>query len=463
MIRVLSSKLWTVRLLLLTFIIMFVGLIETFNFSQRNFIREGLYTRAKEELLSIRYRLEASVLSDIYATNSIQGLVSVRPDYELADWPKIAANVLRKGVHLKVIGLAPNDIIQYIYPLQENQAALGLDYRTVPAQWKSVQKAKEIEEVFISGPVDLVQGGRGLIVRVPIFTDPPLNQDYWGVCSMVLDLDSLFFAAGVETFSYSYDFAIRGLDSKGEQGDLFYGLQSTFDNAFAKETVLFPYGSWVIAAKEKQDILDQLTWYQANYVRILGYPVLLLLMIAAYIIYRLYTVANERAMYDDLTKLPNRRYFIFTLEHFFDLAKKSSGQNSFAILNLDLDKFKSINDAYGHDAGDKVLIACAERIRSVLRGSDIVSRVGGDEFLVLLPRIYRKADVEKILHNVEKVISEQPIIYERELLNIRVSIGFSIYHSKFGDIDDMLKAADENMYAVKHSFDISNGPQTNLR
>ncbi len=450
-----SSKLWTVRLLLLTFILIFVGLIETFNYSQRNFIRQGLYTQAKEELLSIRYRLEAAVLADIYAANSIQALVSVRPDYDFSDWPKIAANVLRKGNHIKIIGVAPNDVIKYIYPLKENQAALGLDYRTVPEQWESVQKAKFIEEMFISGPVNLVQGGQGLIVRVPIFNDPPLNREYWGVCSLILDLGSLFFAAGVETFGYSYNFAIRGVDSSGEHGGLFYGEQSTFENAFAKETVLFPYGSWVIAASDKQDILKQLPWYQTNYVRVLGYPVLVVLMFAAYAIYRLYTVANERAMFDELTKLPNRRYFIFTLEHFFELAERSSGQNGFAILNIDLDKFKSINDAYGHDAGDKVLIACAERIKSVLRGSDIVSRIGGDEFLILLPRIVRKSDVEKISQNIEQAISDQPIIYERILLNISASIGFTVYQSKFANIDDMLKEADENMYMVKHTSELS--------
>ncbi len=450
-----SSKLWTVRLLLLAFILIFVGLVEAFNFSQRNFIREGLYNQAKEELLSIRYRIEASILSDIYAANSIQALVSVRPDYDFADWPKIATNVLRKGSHLKVIGLAPNDVIKYIYPLKENQAALGLDYRTIPEQWASVQKAKSIEDMFISGPVDLVQGGQGLIVRIPIFKDPLLNREYWGVCSLILDLGSLFFAAGVETFGYSYQFAIRGVDSSGEHGEVFYGSQSTFDNAFAKETVMFPHGSWVIAASDKQEILEQLPWYQTNYARVLGYPVLMVLIIAAYVIHRLYTVANERAMYDELTKLPNRRYFIFTLEHYFDLAEKSNGQNSFAILNLDLDKFKSINDAYGHDAGDKVLIACAERIKSVLRGSDIVSRVGGDEFLILLPRIVRKADVEKISQNIEQAISDQPMIYERMLFNISVSIGFTVYQSKFSNIDDVLKEADKNMYLVKRSVKLS--------
>ncbi|CAH8193637.1 hypothetical protein VAE308_1150375 [Vibrio aestuarianus] len=77
-------------------------------------------------------------------------------------------------------GLAPNDIIQFIYPFKGNQKAIGLDYRTIPSQWSSIVKAKEIKDIFIAGPFDLVQGGRGLIARIPIFTDPPLNEKYWG-------------------------------------------------------------------------------------------------------------------------------------------------------------------------------------------------------------------------------------------------------------------------------------------
>lgn len=447
-----SGKLWIVRTLLLTFLLIFVGLIESFNVSQRNFMREGLYTRAKEEMLSIRFRLEASILSDIYAANGLQALVTLRPDGDITDWPQVAASVLRKGKHVQVVGLAPNDVIKYIYPLEGNQAALGLDYRTVPQQWKSINKAREIQDIFISGPVNLVQGGKAIVARVPIFTDPPINSQYWGVCSIVINWDSLFSESGVETFGYSYNFAIRGFDSSGFQGEVFFGESSTFDNAFATEIVNFPYGSWVIAASEKKDVLKQLPWYQSNIVRLQGYPVLLILIILAFIIYRLYTIANERAMFDELTKLPNRRYFMFTLQHFFELAERSKGKNSFAIVNIDLDKFKSINDKYGHDAGDKVLIACSERILSALRASDIVSRMGGDEFLILLPRINRVADLDIISKTIEKAISDSPVIYDKTLLNIHASVGYILYHSKFVDIDDMLKAADEAMYAVKNGL-----------
>lgn len=80
-------------------------------------------------------------------------------------------------------------------------------------------------------------------------------------------------------------------------------------------------------------------------------------------------------MHDELTMLPNRRYFMYSLKMAFRDAK-SSGSERFAVMNIDLDGFKSINDTYGHAAGDKVLVEVSKRIRAVLRSSDIVARMG---------------------------------------------------------------------------------------
>ncbi|EKO3497266.1 sensor domain-containing diguanylate cyclase [Vibrio fluvialis] len=443
-----SGKRKSIRVLFFVFILSSIGLIEALNNHQIAYIRDGLQSHAREELSLIRFRLEASILSDIYVANSLSTLVTLRPDSKVRDWNRLANHILREGKHLKVIGLAPNDVISYIFPYDENKAAMGLDYRTVPSQWASIVKARTAKQIFIAGPVNLVQGGRALIVRIPIFTDPPMNQEYWGVCSIVLDWESLFLASGIESFVYSYDFAIRGIDSTGMNGDLFYGKQSTFDNAFAVETVHFPYGSWAIAAAEKHEMLGNVPWYQVNLVRLVGYPVMALLAIAFVVIYRLYRTAHNRAMHDTLTHLPNRRYFMFTMQSFFDHAKKSGKHDSFALLNIDLDKFKLINDTYGHAAGDKVLIACAERLKSVLRGSDVIARIGGDEFLVLLPRMVEE-DIKTVVSAIEAALCHTPVIYEGHLIDLHISIGHAIYSADIENIDAMLKLADERMYAVK--------------
>ncbi|MDE1294554.1 GGDEF domain-containing protein [Vibrio aestuarianus] len=194
----------------------------------------------------------------------------------------------------------------------------------------------------------------------------------------MINLDSLLVSSGVESFTHRFNLAIRGVDSSGAQGPLFLGKQEVFDNAFAKQNVHFPYGGWEMAVSEKSDILHQVPWYQVNVVRLVGYSILVVLVAGFIAIYRLYTIANERAFHDELTKLPNRRYFMYTLESYFDQAVKLGASANFVILNIDIDMFKSINDTYGHAAGDKVLVACAERTKGVLRASDVVARIGGD-------------------------------------------------------------------------------------
>lgn len=444
------GKHYFIKSLFLISFVFSIGLVESLDRSQKSFLRDSLLAKAKEELSIVRSELETAIVSDVYVANSLSALVASDTDFEFSGWALIASTVLRKSRHVELIGLAPNDVIEHIYPLQGNEQALGLDYRTIPGQWRTIKKAQQIQEIFIAGPVDLVQGGRALIARLPIFTDPPYNTRYWGVCSLVISLQSLFTDAGIASFEFSHNLAIRGTDSKGMDGELFYGLQSTFDDAFAIESVHFPYGSWVVAASAKQDLLSNSSWYRVHVVRLIGYPMIALLIAAFAMTYRLFLTASKRSLQDELTHLPNRRYFMFTLSEHFDAIKKGSGAESFAILNIDLDEFKTINDTYGHSAGDKVLIATAERLRSVLRTSDVVARLGGDEFLILLPRIEKVEDIDIINLALQKAICQTPVIYEHYLINLKVSVGYAVYQDDFTDIDEMLKLADKRMYQEKH-------------
>lgn len=264
-----------------------------------------------------------------------------------------------------------------------------------------------------------------------------------------MSLESLFLDGGVALLEHKYEIAIRGSDSSGIEGEVFYGSQATFDNAFSVESVHFPYGSWAIAAATKKDLLDAQPWYQVHAVRIMGYPMLLILLVAFYLTYQLYQEASKRSLQDELTKLPNRRYFMYTLREHFDAIKNRTSSDGFAILNIDLDKFKSINDTYGHAAGDKVLVATSERLKGALRASDVVARMGGDEFLVLLPRIESTEDIDILNIELQKAICHTPVIFEQHLINLQVSVGYAVYNREFNDIEDMLKLADLRMYQEK--------------
>jgi diguanylate cyclase (GGDEF)-like protein len=151
------------------------------------------------------------------------------------------------------------------------------------------------------------------------------------------------------------------------------------------------------------------------------------------------------ADHDDLTGLINRRRFQEELQR--HLAEGRRYGLTGALLVLDLDGFKEVNDNHGHSAGDRVLCAVADSLRSRLRESDIVARLGGDEFAVLLPR-ETPAEAELVCRSLENAIPAEVSTPGDE--RIEVSVGFAPFVESVESVDDVLAAADASMYAAKH-------------
>ena len=157
---------------------------------------------------------------------------------------------------------------------------------------------------------------------------------------------------------------------------------------------------------------------------------------------------RQLAHYDALTGLTTLRMFNETLNLSIESAKRS-GQK-IAIHFIDLDGFKSVNDQFGHDAGDAVLKEVAERLQLAIRKSDIAGRLGGDEFVIMQSNVKVLEDVTRV---AERIIEDvkTPVVYESALMQIGVSIGIAIYPDDGSTSDELLKAADKSMYDVKKS------------
>ncbi len=154
------------------------------------------------------------------------------------------------------------------------------------------------------------------------------------------------------------------------------------------------------------------------------------------------------AHHDSLTGLSNRLLFNDRLNQAISLAKRDSRQ--FALLYLDLDRFKPVNDALGHAAGDDLLQAVAARIRHQVRESDTVARVGGDEFAVILPDIARREEAETVARKIIAAVATPfQLGSQKQSVDIGASIGIAIYPTDAQDIDALVKAADAAMYKAK--------------
>jgi diguanylate cyclase (GGDEF)-like protein len=152
------------------------------------------------------------------------------------------------------------------------------------------------------------------------------------------------------------------------------------------------------------------------------------------------------ALQDTLTGLPNRVLFEQSLDNGLIQAKRHGW--GLAVLFIDIDKFKDINDTYGHGMGDKVLIMVADRLQSAMREEDTASRWAGDEFVCLLLEVKQEADVTRLAENMVNRISE-PCEFNGTVLSIRVSIGIAIYPADGETADLLFQNADTAMYKAK--------------
>ena len=153
-----------------------------------------------------------------------------------------------------------------------------------------------------------------------------------------------------------------------------------------------------------------------------------------------------RATHDALTGLPNRALFFDRFRQSLDRARNEAAM--LGILNLDMDGLKPINDQYGHRAGDAAIQEAAARMRRVMRRSDTVARIGGDEFAVVLPGISSEKDVAAQAERIGEEVS-QPFQFDGERLSLGVSIGMAVYPDHGDELTALIDRADAAMYDAK--------------
>lgn len=403
-------------------------------------------------LSAVRARLEGAFNSTIYLNRALSVLVTAQEGITGDKFNLIAREMMASNHHIRNVGLAEGYVITHMYPLAGNREALGLDYRKNTNQWPAVRRAIESRQTVVAGPVELVQGGIALVNRTPIFkstfSNGPDSGDYWGIASIVIDMDSMFAAAGLPDPVSLYRVAIRGKDGLGAAGEVFWGDARLFEQAPELLEVTFPSGSWQLAAiphKGWSAVGGDIPWILAA-----GVIISLLLATLTTIIHRNNLRIKHIAMHDQLTRLPNRLQFNERVSQALAHAQRHQGQVAIAV--LDLNQFKPVNDSYGHLAGDHVLQQVAARIRGSLRREDIVARTGGDEFTLLLVDIH---SMENIVLIAEKLTEQLlvPFSWRGQSLHVGVSIGIALYPAHGKDLTSLFHQADIAMYNAKHDPD----------
>ncbi|VVP51329.1 diguanylate cyclase domain-containing protein [Pseudomonas fluorescens] len=161
---------------------------------------------------------------------------------------------------------------------------------------------------------------------------------------------------------------------------------------------------------------------------------------------QLHARLQQMAQYDQLTQLPNRGLLRDRLKASLARARAEGGR--MALLYVDLDRFKDVNDTHGHTVGDMLLQAVANRLKGCVRETDTVARIGGDEFVVLLHSIHASEDADRVSEKILQVLA-QPLRLDGHNLNIQISIGVAHFPEHGTEEQQLLRHADEAMYTAK--------------
>ncbi len=223
--------------------------------------REQIIERQRQQLLQdlsvLRARFEGALAADIQMVRGLTALVVNEPNLDQRRFAQFARPFLGSHSQIRNIGAAPDMILSLMYPLEGNESAIGLNYLSNSKQRAQAVAARDSGELVLAGPLKLVQGGQGIIGRIPVFIPGKQEQsEFWGLISVVLDMDKVYKNVGLDDYSKRFRLAIR--HKGGANANAFYGDSSVFLENAVRTEIRIPGAVWELAA------LPRLGWLLAG-------------------------------------------------------------------------------------------------------------------------------------------------------------------------------------------------------
>jgi len=217
---------------------------------------DQLRVSTSNALGTLRARLEGEINSNAQLVRGLVAAIALDPGMTNERFTELAEQLFKSKSQLRNLGIAPDMVIRYVYPLEGNEGAIGLDYTKNPAQREAALRVREVGDIVVAGPVNLVQGGQAFVSRIPVFIAKDGNAkgdfwekgNFWGLISAVIDIDRLYKDTGLLNDDLPIEIAIRGKDALGANGDVFFGEKQLFTLNPVLVNVILPYGSWQMAA-----------------------------------------------------------------------------------------------------------------------------------------------------------------------------------------------------------------------
>lgn len=376
----------------------------------------------------------------LYKTQAISALM-IQKNGMIDGFEKIAATLVDDPAILNVL-LAPDGVVSSVYPLEGNEAVLGLNFFEKGAGNKEAVAARNSGQLVLGGPFPLVQGGQALVGRLPVY----VHGQFWGLVSVTLKFPQALDGAELERLveqNLAYSLWRISPDS-GEKQVIAQSPQGPGNHSRYMETPLrILNATWFLRISPIR------AWYQypESWLYIcLGilYSFLLASLVQHNADLRdIHQQLNVIASHDALTGILNRRGLFNSLA---TLLRK--GDRPFSLYYMDLNKFKVFNDVYGHNKGDQVLQIFTDEVRRCIKMPHIFARIGGDEFVAIIPGVECDDNVAKFFEDLRAALQSRKIV-DDDSVRISFSLGKAAYPRDGKNIDALIAHADGEMYAEK--------------
>ncbi len=438
------------RSLILLCILLFLSTAASLFLVQRKFEIEQ--SRIEMIILNQSTKITNVLSKLLYKTQALSSLI-IQNNGEIVNFEKAALAIVDDPAILNVL-LAPNGIVQDVYPREGNEAVLGLDFFSEGAGNKEAMQAKETREMVLGGPFPLVQGGEAIVGRLPIYLPQEDGTEYfWGLVSVTLKFPQALDGAELNSLSErGLGYEIWRINPDTNQRQVI--AASPFFNAntpYIEVPLQILNAEWTFCVSPIKFWYQYLESWVYIFIGVIGSLLITALIQHAQDLGSIRHQLEEIVNKDPLTGLLNRRGLFETLTGLVDANKP------FYLFFFDLNDFKYINDTFGHAVGDNVLLHFTKEV--LLRTQDFsyaFGRIGGDEFILLIQGEVTDEEIDKNFHEIHQSLQATKLVND-DTFKISFSMGIAHYPHDGHNIDELIHIADKKMYADKEQYKIIKG------
>ncbi len=406
-------------------------------------------------LLNNGAMISQNILKDIthgiFVTETLEALLK-SSNYETKNFNDWGRQIVINDSAASTVQLAPNGIVSYIFPLKGNEGAMGHNLLNDKRRDDGALKAVQSRKVTFVGPIKLIQNGKyAVIARKPIFRVINGEEKFWGFTIALMLVDDILPPEIRNLEKKGYLIKLEGDDPDSTQKPLLYISDNWKNKDDVSMQVEVPNGKWTLTLEHARlpnkyyDPFRKTVFFVAIGISIYIFVQQFLLQKKQREILLLNEKLTELSMKDELTGAGNRRAGMQLLEYQVKQSKRYNQKLSIAM--IDIDYFKQVNDEYGHASGDSVLRHLSSILKSSLRKSDSIFRLGGDEFLVIFPQTELE-NCALAINKMNQYVKNHPYRFDKTTLPLSLSIGIAELTEK-ESIESLLHRVDIKLYEAK--------------